>query len=167
MIGRQKRLHEVYEHLRKYQDIHTQTDLAESLGYSRVYISSAMNGNEKNLTDKLFRNICERFADVFNLDYLLTGEGELLTIQEEVHNEELEKLSRAQQTVDMMELYAQRVRLVDDLRQTLKEELEEVRTIRAELLQARNDFRDATYRLTQALRTLSPNSTLDLAADEK
>ena len=78
MIGRQKRLHEVYEHLRKYQDIHTQTDLAESLGYSRVYISSAMNGNEKNLTDKLFRNICEAFPNIFSLNYLLTGEGQLL-----------------------------------------------------------------------------------------
>ena len=78
MIGRQKRLHEVYEHLRKYQDIHTQTDLAESLGYSRVYISSAMNGNEKNLTDKLFRNICEAFPNMFNIDYLLNGNGSLL-----------------------------------------------------------------------------------------
>lgn len=37
-----------------------------------------MHGNEKNLTDKLFTNICEAFPGVFNLDYLLTGEGELL-----------------------------------------------------------------------------------------
>ena len=37
-----------------------------------------MHGNEKNLTDKLFTNICEVFPGVFNLDYLLTGEGELL-----------------------------------------------------------------------------------------
>lgn len=44
---------------------------------------------------------------------------------------------------------------------------EEVMQLRHELEQARNDFRDATYRLTQALRTLSPNSTIDLAADEK
>ena len=44
MIGRQKRLKEVYEHLRQYYGIHTQTDFAEALKYSRVYISSAMNG---------------------------------------------------------------------------------------------------------------------------
>lgn len=120
-----------------------------------------MHGNEKNLTDKLFRNVCEAFPGVFNLDYLLTGEGSLLL------NEKPQQTQKMEQTADILELYAQRVRLVDDLRQTLKEELEEVRTIRAELLQARNDFRDATYRITQALRTLSPNSTIDLAADEK
>ena len=105
--------------------------------------------------------ICAVFPDTFNLDYLLTGEGSLLL------NEKPQQTQKMEQTADILELYAQRVRLVDDLRQTLKEELEEVRTIRAELLQARNDFRDATYRLTQALRTLSPNSTLDIAADEK
>jgi len=78
MIGRQKRLHEVYEHLRSNFGVHTQTDFAESLKYSRVYISAAMNGNEKNLTDKLFTKICEAYPGVFNLDYLLDGEGVLL-----------------------------------------------------------------------------------------
>jgi transcriptional regulator with XRE-family HTH domain len=160
-MGRKERLNEVYEYVRKHFPIHTQVDFAEKLKYHRTYISSAMHGNEKNLTDKLFRNVCEAFPGVFNLDYLLTGEGSLLL------NEKPQQTQKMEQTADILELYAQRVRLVDDLRQTLKEELEEVRTIRAELLQARNDFREATYRLTQALRTLSPNSTIDIAADEK
>ena len=97
MISREKRLHEVFEHLRKSFGIHTQTDFAIALKYSRVYISSALNGNEKNLTDKLFENICEAFPGVFDLHYLLTGEGSLLTIEEEVHNEEYEKLYNPQQ----------------------------------------------------------------------
>ena len=91
MVSREKRLHEVFEHLRKFFGIHTQTDFAVALKYSRVYISSALNGNEKNLTDKLFENICEAYPGVFNLHYLLTGEGELLTLEEEVHDEEFEK----------------------------------------------------------------------------
>ena len=45
MISREKRLHEVFEHLRKFFGIHTQTDFAVALKYSRVYISSALNGN--------------------------------------------------------------------------------------------------------------------------
>lgn len=89
MIGRQKRLHEAYEHLRKFFGIHTQTDFAEVLKYSRVYISSALNGNEKNLTDKLFTNICEAFPGVFSLDYLLTGKGDLLTVEEDIKSTEL------------------------------------------------------------------------------
>ena len=91
MVSREKRLHEVFEHLRKFFGIHTQTDFAVALKYSRVYISSALNGNEKNLTDKLFENICEEYPGVFNLHYLLTGEGDLLTLEEEVHSEEFEK----------------------------------------------------------------------------
>ena len=83
MIVRQKRLHEVYDHLREFCGVHTQTDFAKSIKYSRVYISSAMNGNQKNLTDKLFTNICEAFPGTFNLDYLLTGNGTLLTTEEE------------------------------------------------------------------------------------
>ena len=127
----------------------------------RTGLSAAFNGSKANLTDNLFMKICAVFPDTFNLDYLLTGEGSLLL------NENPQQPQKMEQTADILELYAQRVRLVDDLRQTLKEELEEVRTIRAELLQARNDFRDATYRLTQALRTLTPNPTVDIAADDK
>jgi hypothetical protein len=82
-MGRKERLNEVYEYVRKHFPIHTQVDFAEKLKYHRTYISSAMHGNEKNLTDKLFRNICETFPNVFNLDYLLTGEGELLMKQEQ------------------------------------------------------------------------------------
>ena len=90
MVSREKRLHEVFEHLRKFFGIHTQTDFAGALKYSRVYISSALNGNEKNLTDKLFENICEAYPGVFDLHYLLTGEGQLLTIEEEVKDKDIE-----------------------------------------------------------------------------
>ena len=48
-----------------------------------------MNGNEKNLTDKLFTNICEAYPGTFSLDYLLTGTGNLLTIEEEAATDRL------------------------------------------------------------------------------
>lgn len=79
MVERQRRLLEVYAHLHDHCGVHTQKDLAHILRYSRVYISSALNGNEKNLTDKLFKSICEAFPETFNLNYLLTGEGDYLS----------------------------------------------------------------------------------------
>lgn len=78
MVKRQKRLKEVYEHLRANFGIHTQEDFANSLHKSRNAITLALNGNEKYLTDKLFKSICEAYPGVFNLEYLLTGEGEML-----------------------------------------------------------------------------------------
>lgn len=56
-----------------------------------------MNGNEAYLTDNLFKRICAAYQGVFNLDYLLTGNGQLLTIQEEVKSEKIEKESNPQQ----------------------------------------------------------------------
>jgi hypothetical protein len=95
MSNKQKRLQEVYEYLRRWYDIHTQTDLANSLRYSRNAISLALNGNEKYLTDKLFQNICEVFPDVFNLDYLLTGNGELLLEHQEPEQQTSEPIDHS------------------------------------------------------------------------
>lgn len=89
MIERQKRLIEVYEYLRRYFGIHTKTGFAEALHYGRTSMSAAMNGDEKYLTDSLFKNICEAYPGVFDLDYLLTGKGALLI--EQVHNDDTEK----------------------------------------------------------------------------
>ena len=97
MLERQKRLNEVYEHLHNHFGVHTKGEFADIIKYARAYISSAMNGNERYLTDKLFTNICEAYPGVFNLDYLLTGNGQLLTIQEEVKSEQIEKESNPQQ----------------------------------------------------------------------
>lgn len=80
----QKRLHEVFAHVRKHYDIHTQDDFAQYIGYGRTSISAAMNGNEKYLSANLFRSICDKFPGIFNLDYLLTGNGELLALEEHV-----------------------------------------------------------------------------------
>lgn len=89
-MSRKDRLNEVYEYVRSHYPVHTKNDFADKIKYHRTYISSAMHGNERYLTDKLFVNICEAFPDTFDLDYLLTGTGSLLTIREEVTKEELQ-----------------------------------------------------------------------------
>ena len=78
MSERQKRLIEVYDYVRLHFGIHTKQGFAEVLNYGRTSMSSALNGNEGYLTDSLFKTICATFPGVFNLDYLLTGEGTLL-----------------------------------------------------------------------------------------
>lgn len=82
-MARKDRLKEVFDYVRENFPIHTQSDFAEKIRYNRTYLSSAMHGNEKNLTDKLFYNICAAYPNVFNLNYLLTGEGSLLQSNKE------------------------------------------------------------------------------------
>lgn len=84
MKSKSERLKEVYEHLRNHFGIHTQGGFADAIGYSRPVISSALNGNDDNVTEKMMRNITKCFPGVFNLDYLLTGDGPLLTTEEHV-----------------------------------------------------------------------------------
>ena len=79
---RQERLKEVYEYLRAHSGIHTQSDFANVLKVTRPALSAAINGNEAYLTDNLFKRICAEYQGTFNLDYLLTGEGQLLLEQE-------------------------------------------------------------------------------------
>lgn len=144
MRERQKRLNEVYEHLRENFRIHTKSGFAEAIHYGRTSLSAALNGNEAYLTDSLFKTICEAYPDTFNLHYLLTGEGELLQQKESVPEPDTH-------ADNMLELYARMIRGVDDLRLELKKELEA-------LQQAREDFRLATARLTHALAQLRDTS---------
>ena len=90
MNERQKRLIEVYEHLRKYFNVHTKTEFAEAVHYGRTSMSAAMNGSMKYLTNKLFESICEAFPNVFNRTYLIRGFGRLLTIEEQARCEDID-----------------------------------------------------------------------------
>jgi transcriptional regulator with XRE-family HTH domain len=171
MTPKEQRLKEVYEHLRANHGIHTKTDFAEALHVTRPALSSAMNGNEHYLTKNLFQKICGSFPGVFNLNYLLTGEGNLLAMSDH----EPEKQERAdtpptdEMSANILELYARMIRGVDDLRIQLKEELAEVQSVKCELQQARDDFQTATRRLYQAIERIdsSYSTSIGIAADEQ
>ena len=77
-IEKQKRLNDVYRHVYGTDGIDSQTAFANKVGVQRTVMSAAMNGNKSYLTKNLFMKICAAFPGVFNLDYLLTGEGTLL-----------------------------------------------------------------------------------------
>ena len=78
MNTRKERLDEVYEYLRANYGIHSKTDFALALGVRRPGVYSAMNGDDRYLTDSFFKKICATWQGVFNLQYLLSGEGFLL-----------------------------------------------------------------------------------------
>ena len=84
MNARKDRLNEVYEHLRNHFGIHTKTQFAAVLKITQPALSSAMNGNEAYLTDNLFKRICAAYQVVFNLDYLLTGRGNLTLAENKI-----------------------------------------------------------------------------------
>ena len=122
MNEQQKRLIEVYEHLRRYFGIHTKTGFAEALHYGRTSLSAAMNGDVSYLTDNLFKNICDAYPGVFDLNYLLIGEGSLLTTEEEVHNEDHERLYN-HQSIDQSSLINAALAAKDETIAVLRDQL--------------------------------------------
>ena len=174
MNARKDRLNEVYEHLRNHFGIHTKTQFAAVLKITQPALSSAMNGKEAYLTDNLFKRICAAYQGVFNLNYLLNGEGELLTPEEDVKSSEIEKAAKPSSDDsaamnNILEMYARMIRGVDDLRVELNTNLAEVKALKEDLHQAVYDFRDATYRLTQALEEIKGTTSIrpmDIAAED-
>ena len=127
-MNRHDRLKEAYDYLRYQHGIHTQMEMANALQITRSSFSAAMNGNEKYLTKSLFMKICAAFPGVFNLDYLLTGTGTLLAQQEKA-----EPAPVSPATDNLLDLHAQMIRRVDDLRQDLHQELLAIRQLKDEL----------------------------------
>lgn len=79
-MERKDRLKEAFEYLRNKGEVHTQKDLAERMGATRPNVSGAFKGDIKILTDKFIRRFNDAFDNLFNLDWLLTGNGEMLAV---------------------------------------------------------------------------------------
>lgn len=156
MIGRQKRLNEVYYYLRQNRGIHTKTDFAEVIRYGRTSMSAALNGNESYLTDSLFRNICDTFPDTFNLKYLLRGEGELL-----IHHSTIPPTTnqKEQSEKDIISLATDLIVELEQLRRQTQNEL-------MQLAQARQSLESATAQLQKLLTSHHPTDYFPQIAAE-
>lgn len=100
-MNRKDRLREVYEYLRNNGYVHTQKAFADKLGKAEGTMSKAFKGDEKSLTDNLFVQVTLSFPNLFNLNYLLTGEGTLLVGPETVDEKSI-NVSYKDTEVDML-----------------------------------------------------------------
>lgn len=139
VIGAVDRLNEVYRHLYAQEEIETQEDFAAALKMQRSSVSAAINGNVKYLTKNLFQKICATYQGVFNLDYLLTGEGSLL-----LHPSSPTPSPTTLANDNLLELHAQMLRRVDDLRQELHQELLAIRQLKDELRTTIQELKSTT-----------------------
>ena len=115
-MDRKNRLKEAYKYLQSIGKIHTQKGFADALGKAEGTISRAFNGDEKALTDNLFVQITLSFPGLFNLDYLLTGEGSLLVEENsaKVQDTDSGELSALRSRVQILEEQVARQRQIID-----------------------------------------------------
>lgn len=141
VIQKANRIHRALGHLVDEGEIENMMAVAPVLGVLPSVVSQSMKYDPDGRYDYIILRLVEHYPQ-FSLEWLLTGEGNMISIPTSV-------------TEEIM---------------VIKNELAEVRTLRSELQQARDDFREATYRVTQALKRIHNGSgnaqTLDIAADE-
>lgn len=85
-MDKTKRFASAFEYLRYNKYFSSQTEASNQSGLSRSNISSALNGNESILTDSFLARFNNAYGNVFNLSWLLTGEGEMLNPSISSHN---------------------------------------------------------------------------------
>ena len=78
-MDKRERLNLAYNHLKSIGRIHTQKDLAEKMGATPQNVSAALKGSASVLTDRFLIRLNEAFYGMFNLDWLITGIGEMLS----------------------------------------------------------------------------------------
>jgi hypothetical protein len=129
MNERQRRLIEVYNFVRQHYPIHTKTDFANAVGHGRTSMSAALNGSEEYLTDALFQKICVAYPGVFNLDYLLTGRGELLLPIHRPEGQQVNDIQEVKYTSNLFDLAMQVIKDNESLHRHLQASIAELRSL--------------------------------------
>ena len=140
MKNKKERLNEVYNYLHAHYGVHTKTEFASALNLKRPGIYSAFSGNEGYLTNNLFVRICKAYPNIFNLDYLLTGEGDLL-LSDKDKTEEVGKQTLPNEThtlfaglESLINIVSQQIKENEELRRELQSSIREVKQIANNLL---------------------------------
>jgi vacuolar-type H+-ATPase subunit I/STV1 len=76
-MDKKERLIESYGYLRNKGIIHTQKEVSERMGYAIQSVNKAFAGKEKYLNDTFLSRYNQTFDNVFNLDWLQNGNGDM------------------------------------------------------------------------------------------
>lgn len=78
-MSKKERFNKAYNFLKYEGVIKKQEDVAKAMGASVSNVSSALSGRESVLTDNFLMRFCTAFKQI-SLEWLLTGEGNMLTV---------------------------------------------------------------------------------------
>ena len=81
-MNRKERFEKAYNYLKFQGIIKKQDDVAKTMGATRANVSLALNGNPAVLTDNFLMRFAKAYPGMFNFDWLLSGDGEMLTVNQ-------------------------------------------------------------------------------------
>lgn len=127
MNTKKERFNDAYDYLMWRRIIRVQNDVAKAMSSSQANVSMALKGDPRVLTDKFLKRFCAVYP-LFNLEYLLTGNGDLLKSEEPQADAPTPEAS-------IVELCAQVIADNERLHRELAEAISETKKLRAELSQ--------------------------------
>ena len=138
-----ERFRKAYDYLYESGAIHTKKDLAEKMKVSRGSVQYAYAGNESYLNESFLKKFAKTF-EAINLDWLLTGDGEMLKkVQEAPKTNGMTNSSDE----NISKLLEQNKELIDVLKKSLEESqrtnsilLKELSEIRKELTSQKTEL---------------------------
>lgn len=157
-----------------------QGKMAKLIGVHSSHISAYRSGDKRvseDVMDSLIRasnNQINRYYLLGMSEYMLMENlpnDELARLQDKMFNPDHDAKQKAvspstdEPTANILELYAQMIRGLDDLRQQLKQELAEVQAMKQEYLAARDDFRTAIAALHPSIKYTNPSESILMAAE--
>lgn len=81
-----ERLHKAISYLKGEELISVNQDIIKRMGINKSSFSLAFNGNEKYLTESFLRKFNAAFDELFRIDWLLGGEGDMLTCNSDLES---------------------------------------------------------------------------------
>lgn len=140
-----ERFNKAFAYLQGEQIVKGQKDLAEKLGATPGNISKALSGDKSALTNNLMKRFSAAFPGVFNLRWLILGEGEMLLAEKP---QKKLKQSEATNSSDsnITKLLEQNKELIDVLKKSLEESHRTNNILLNELSELRKELQGATQK---------------------
>jgi hypothetical protein len=136
MTTKKDRFNDAYDYLIWRRIVRVQNDVAKAMSSSQANVSMALKGDPRVLTDKFLKRFCAVYP-LFNLDYMLTGRGEMLM------SDQAQAIAPSPET-SMVELCAQVIADNERLHQELREAIEETKKLHADLSQVLAELNSRT-----------------------
>lgn len=177
MEKRTKRINQAYRWLIWLGEVDDKLSFAQRLGKERANITNILNG-KADASDRFCGLVLSSFPGIFNRDWLLDGTGDMLATTNGLPSCSLSASAESQSVADtpeqqqsIIELYAGLIKESEAFRVEIRNELAEVRSLREELQQERENFREATYRLTMTIeryenKNIGNHMSIGIAADD-
>ncbi len=133
------RFKKTIEYLKSKGIICSQSDIARKMEIYPQPVSKAYNGDERYLTDSFLNRYCSAFGYIFNIEWLLTGNGEMLSTdphpqnvvnsQNTVQNNSTMSIGNKELEKELMEMLKRKDDQIDRKDEQIKEQAQQINTL--------------------------------------